>query len=621
MKASEAFETKFGIKAPRIPIPQSAWNNPDNEYRTKYNMDYAQYRNFINDYISFKRDYKAGIESSIDFTKYTSGANNAGNNPNTTNNTITTTNNANNVTTNNPTYGDRVAEQDEFEENLFNSYVSEKNNKPISTISDKDELPKPPDVELPNTNETSQKEQVAKPTPDLSEKMAKTNQNNVQMPIINSKSISNPASADVLGIPAQTINSYAPFQSPQQQMGWAYDPNSNYTKQFNQNVSEVKNQPIPTPSQTQQNQNQLSQPNQNPFTGNFDLTNPQNYINSVIQPMVEQKQQQSGQYEQWAKNQVNSLQNFQPSNEYGSNQHQRIMNGTTLPFDKPNMAPNDPSQMKLSVNMPTKEDMQAEMQKKISSSNIDSKISFGDKFKYMVNNGMMDGKLNTGLAIAQGVGSIVNQFTGPRDEFSGKEGNLAKTMDSTYDKATELAGKFGPWGKVVQVGMIANKAVGNIVGKLGGSTDGMTKADSILGSPFFQMTPLGIINGFGGKKADSFTKDTELFSQIGGSYGGSSELADAAGTVQGKKYGLFSSGARGEANRAIAEAKRQQSEISKINTEAQNRKALQGSMASMNSTAYDMQLQGGYDQSSVRVGRYGMVLRAKQIHQFVDDRL
>lgn len=218
--------------------------------------------------------------------------------------------------------------------------------------------------------------------------------------------------------------------------------------------------------------------------------------------------------------------------------------------------------------------------------------------------------ISAGLDVAD---KMFTNIAGERDEFSGKEGALAKSMESGYDAIADKAAQFGPYGQLLSLGMKANKFVGNVVGKLGGSTDGMTKADSILGSPFFQMTPLGLINGFGGKKADTFSKDNELFAQMGASYGASSNLADAAGTVQGKKYGLFSSGARGEANRAIAEAKRQQTEISKINTEAQNRNALQASMSGMNAHAFMASMQGGYNQSAVRVGRYGTVLRAKRI--------
>jgi hypothetical protein len=59
--------------------------------------------------------------------------------------------------------------------------------------------------------------------------------------------------------------------------------------------------------------------------------------------------------------------------------------------------------------------------------------------------------------------------------------------------------------------MGANKLLGNVVNKLGGGTDGMTNVDSILGSSFLSLTPFGLINGFGGKRADIITKNDEVF--------------------------------------------------------------------------------------------------------------
>jgi hypothetical protein len=43
------------------------------------------------------------------------------------------------------------------------------------------------------------------------------------------------------------------------------------------------------------------------------------------------------------------------------------------------------------------------------------------------------------------------------------------------------------------------KGVGNVLGSLGGGTDGMTDVDSVLGSSFFNWN-IGALNGFGGAK-------------------------------------------------------------------------------------------------------------------------
>lgn len=133
-----------------------------------------------------------------------------------------------------------------------------------------------------------------------------------------------------------------------------------------------------------------------------------------------------------------------------------------------------------------------------------------------------------------------------------------------------------------------------------------TTTDAILGSSFLNLTPLGLINGFGGQKAKTITKDNEAFAQVGSSYTGSESAVNDALQKSGKKYGLFSSSARKKANEEIAEATRQQSIISDISQDIQDRTAIRTAMAAINGNRRGFHMQGGYDQSAVRVGRRGM---------------
>lgn len=221
---------------------------------------------------------------------------------------------------------------------------------------------------------------------------------------------------------------------------------------------------------------------------------------------------------------------------------------------------------------------------------------------------------NTGLGIAN---TAFTGLFGEKEEYSGEKGDVARTADSAYDSIQNLAGNFGPIGKVVSLGMGANKLLGNVANKLGAGTSGMTSTDAILGSSFLQLTPLGIINGVGGKKADTITKDQQAFEVVESSYTGSNQKVNDALQKSGKKYGLFSSSARRKANREIAEAKRQQAIISDIAEESTDRFNIRNSMAAINGNNYAFQLQGGYDQSAVRVGRRGLkiesVAKAKEI--------
>lgn len=239
--------------------------------------------------------------------------------------------------------------------------------------------------------------------------------------------------------------------------------------------------------------------------------------------------------------------------------------------------------------------------------------SFSDKFSNSTF-GKNFGAWSVGLDIAN---TAFTGLFGEKEEYSGEKGDVTRTIDSTYDSIQNLAGSFGPIGQFVSLGMGANKLLGNVANKLGAGTSGMTTTDAILGSSFLQLTPIGLINGFGGKKADTITKDQQAFEVVGSSYTGSNQKVNDALQKSGKKYGLLSSGSRRKANREIAEAKRQQAIISDIAEDSTSRFNIRNSMAAINGNNYALQLQGGYDQKAVRVGRKGLkvesITKAREI--------
>ena len=215
-------------------------------------------------------------------------------------------------------------------------------------------------------------------------------------------------------------------------------------------------------------------------------------------------------------------------------------------------------------------------------------------------------------AIAGAAADMIGSFMPEKTEYSGDKGEITQTMDSIYDGISDAAMSIPGWGTLVGGIMKGGKLLGQGINALGGGTDGMTSTDAILGSSFLNLTPLGLINGFGGAKTDTITKDKEAFAQVGSSYTGSNSAVDEALRKSGKKYGLFSSGARKEANAEIAEAKRQQSIISDISENVQDRMALKTSMSAINGNRRQFHMQGGYDQAAVRVGRHGMSLELLQ---------
>lgn len=191
-----------------------------------------------------------------------------------------------------------------------------------------------------------------------------------------------------------------------------------------------------------------------------------------------------------------------------------------------------------------------------------------------------------------------------------KGGNIAAIGGAVAD----IASSFLPEKTELMVGgiMKGGKLLGGVMNSVGGGTDGMTTTDAILGSSFLNLTPIGLINGFGGQKAETITKNDLAFEQVGASYTGTGRSVDDALQKSGKKYGLFSSGARKEANEEILEARRQQSIMSDIANNASDRFSIRNSMAAINGNRRRFHMQGGYDQSAVRVGRHGMIIQDLQ---------
>lgn len=220
-------------------------------------------------------------------------------------------------------------------------------------------------------------------------------------------------------------------------------------------------------------------------------------------------------------------------------------------------------------------------------------------------------------AIGGAVADLAGSFLPEKTEYAGERGGITQTMDSVYDGISDAAMAFGPVGMMVGGIMKGGKLLGGVMNSVGGGTDGMTTTDAILGSSFLNLTPIGLINGFGGQKAETITKNELAFEQVGSSYTGTGRAVDDALKKSGKKYGLFSSGARKEANEEILEARRQQQIMEDVADTAEDRRALRNSMAAINGNRRRFHMQGGYDQSAIRVGRHGMIIqdlqRAKRI--------
>ena len=229
------------------------------------------------------------------------------------------------------------------------------------------------------------------------------------------------------------------------------------------------------------------------------------------------------------------------------------------------------------------------------------------------NSGINLGAQNMGMNMAN---NLFTGIFGEKSEYSGRKGSIARGIDTAYDTVMNVAGMI-PGGQALALAMGARKLMSNVANKLGAGTDGQTTFDAIMGSSLFQLTPLGLINGIGGRKTISITKDNQAFEKVGSSYTGTNQFVDKMVENSNKKYGLFSNRGRRKMNRQIREARRQQEVMTDISNEATDRFNIQDSMAAINGNRRAFNMQGGYNQQDVRVGKHGMNLqlmqRAKEI--------
>lgn len=207
--------------------------------------------------------------------------------------------------------------------------------------------------------------------------------------------------------------------------------------------------------------------------------------------------------------------------------------------------------------------------------------------------------LNKGFGIAGSIADVAGSLI-PKTEQSA----LTTGLNQGYDAAANMISSVPGVGTIIGGAMKVGGMLSDGLTALGVGTDQMTTTDKILDSKFLKLTPLGLVNAIGAKKADTITKDNEAFEQVGSSYGGTQATVDDALTKSGKKYGLLSGKARNKANQQIHNAQMQQSKMSNIADEAQM--AFTASNNPLIGLGTQLQLNGGYQQSTVRAGKSGL---------------
>lgn len=227
--------------------------------------------------------------------------------------------------------------------------------------------------------------------------------------------------------------------------------------------------------------------------------------------------------------------------------------------------------------------------------------------------GALNAKSLGGVAL-----SIANQFAPQKREYSGDKGELTKNLDSAYDTLSDAVSVIPGFGTAASLIMKGGALAGKFVNKWGGGTDAMTSTDAILGSNFLNLTPLGLVNGFGGKKANEFgyntAKDQQERNYIGGDYNFST-INDAA-HKSGKKYGFFSAGARRSANEQIARGNAMALTARDISQTANFRNTFGNAMTNVNSVKYQNNISGNIP-GMTQVGRKGMKIEKQTVEEFI----
>lgn len=191
--------------------------------------------------------------------------------------------------------------------------------------------------------------------------------------------------------------------------------------------------------------------------------------------------------------------------------------------------------------------------------------------------------------VGQGIDFAGNIIGRDKDGYFGKYGALQQTGDQLFDQASSAV-------------MAVNPLVGGIMKAGGLASDILTKY-------------AGMINGFFGKKTRDFSANKATIEQVGGSYGGTVRNINEASEKAGKKYGLFSSGKRKQANRFIDRTESQQSTMTNIAKDASDLSSIAANMSDLNHMQYGFNLNGGYDQRYMRAAKFGAKLkRVKRIN-------
>ena len=236
-----------------------------------------------------------------------------------------------------------------------------------------------------------------------------------------------------------------------------------------------------------------------------------------------------------------------------------------------------------------------------------SALSTRDRANLGVTASELENNLNNRASTINSVGNALGSLGSMLPKTKLRQTDEVKVADQTFDTTANAVSQMGPYGAIAGGIMKAGGFVSDVLTSMGVGTDQMTAADKILDSKFLKLTPMGLVNALGAKRANSITADESTLAQVGSAYG--NDIQNAL-KYSGKKYGLFSKSKRRKANALIAEANRQQKIMADISDKAKSDFATQAQMTDVYSNAESFNSSGGFNER-MSIGKQGMKIFGK----------
>lgn len=225
-------------------------------------------------------------------------------------------------------------------------------------------------------------------------------------------------------------------------------------------------------------------------------------------------------------------------------------------------------------------------------------------------NGSFIGKNAGAVGVAA---DIASNILGDKSEYSGTKGNLARGLDTGYDMLSDAAQAIPVYGTAISAGLKVAGLGNQVMGKLGGGTDGMTTLDAVLGSKLFNLgglNPISMVNGFLGRRSHAVGlqdwRNQQRINYTAQGYSQDEKEQQKARENSNKKFGLFSRGKRHKMNDFIDEETQDLADRVSIYDQALLGNIRSQLQTSINNQGYMNRINGGLQ--PVSVGKQGMKL-------------